>query len=305
KITDIDIIIGGPPCQAYSLVGRARDENGMEDDKRNYLYKLYIRFLAEYSPKAFIFENVPGILTASNGTIFKNLKAYMRRVGYNIEARKLDASEFGVSQKRKRVIIVGWRKDLEFKYPFVETKDSKHIVNDILKDLPFLNAGEACKSFDYNFYVSKALKAQKLRNSEDVLTHHISRTNIARDLEIYKTVVNVWNLEKRRLKYTELNDELITHNNLKSFLDRFKVVAGDEKYSHTVVAHISKDGHHYIHPDIEQNRSLTVREAARLQSFPDDYYFEGPRTSNFVQIGNAVPPLMAEKLAIWFKQNIK
>ncbi|MGF7060713.1 DNA cytosine methyltransferase [Brassicibacter mesophilus] len=300
----IDLIIGGPPCQAFSLVGRARDENNMEDDPRNYLYKLYIRFLTKYKPKAFVFENVPGILTAFKGNLFKNLQAYMKRVGYNIEACKLDARDFGVLQSRKRIIIVGWRKDLEFYYPSIEPVNIDYTVNDIFNDLPKIRAGEKYTKFKYVCKPNRYLLDTKLRNDDDVITHHIARPNNERDLEIYRIAVNKWNCEKARIKYTDLPERLRTHNNLSSFLDRFKVVAGDEKYSHTVVAHISKDGHHYIHSDIIQNRSITVREAARIQSFPDDYFFEGPRTSNFVQIGNAVPPLMAEKIAIWFSDKL-
>lgn len=304
KNEEIDLIIGGPPCQAYSLVGRARDENNMEDDPRNYLYKLYIRFLTKYKPKAFVFENVPGILTAFKGNLFKNLQAYMKRVGYNIEAHKLDARDFGVLQSRKRIIIVGWRKDLQFYYPSMESFNIDYIVNDIFNDLPKIRAGEAYTKFKYARKPNKYLLDTKLRSYDDIVTHHIARPNNERDLEIYQIAVDKWNSERARIKYTDLPERLITHNNLDSFLDRFKVVAGDEKYSHTVVAHISKDGHHYIHPDILQNRSITVREAARIQSFPDDYFFEGPRTSNFVQIGNAVPPLMAEKIAYWFKDKL-
>lgn len=301
---EIDLVIGGPPCQAYSLVGRARDENRMEDDPRNYLYKLYIRFLNRYQPKAFVFENVPGILTAFNGNLFKNLKSYMKRVGYNIEAHKIDAKDLGVLQSRKRIIIIGWRKDLEFAYPTFELCNIECAVNDILSDLPKLSAGEIYRGFTYREKACQYLLKSKIRNKNDIVTHHISRPHIDRDLDIYKLAVDKWNRENARIKYTDLPEELRTHKNLTSFLDRFKVVAGDEKYSHTIVAHISRDGHHYIHPDIEQNRSLTVREAARIQSFPDNYFFEGPRTANFVQIGNAVPPLMAEKIAFWFKERL-
>lgn len=297
---EIDIVIGGPPCQAYSLVGRARDENNMENDPRNYLYKLYIRFLSRYQPKAFVFENVPGILTAFKGEIFRNLKAYMKRVGYNIEAHQIDAKDLGVLQSRKRIIIVGWRKDLEFSYPVIEVNNLNYIVNDILEDLPKLRAGEIYKKFSYRDKPNEYLLDNKIRCENDIITHHVARPNKERDLKIYELTVDKWNKEKRRIKYVDLPENLRTHNNLTSFLDRFKVVAGDKEYSHTIVAHISKDGHHYIHPDINQNRSITVREAARIQSFPDDYYFEGSRTSNFVQIGNAVPPLMSEKIANWF-----
>lgn len=301
---EIDLIIGGPPCQAYSLVGRARDENNMEDDPRNYLYKLYVRFLTKYKPKAFVFENVPGILTAFDGNIFRNIQAYMKRVGYNIEAHKIDARDFGVLQSRKRIIIIGWRKDLEFCYPAIEPCNFNYTVNDILTDLPKLNAGETYTKFTYRKKPNHYLLSTKLRETGDVLTHHIARPHIQRDLDIYKIAVNKLNSEMTRIKYTDLPEELRTHNNLESFLDRYKVVAGNQKYAHTMVAHISRDGHHYIHPDITQNRSITVREAARIQSFPDDYYFEGSRTSNFVQIGNAVPPLMSEKIAQWFKARL-
>ena len=301
----VDLIIGGPPCQAYSLVGRARDENSMEDDPRNYLYKLYVRFLTRYQPKAFVFENVPGILTAFKGTLFKNLQAYMKRVGYNIEARKLNAKYFGVLQDRKRIIIVGWRKDIEYQFPLVEPQNEGCIVNDILNDLPELSSGQATTNSNYKLPNHNLLERIGIREDGDNVTHHEARPNIQRDLDIYKIVVDKWNNERRRLKYTDLPEHLITHKNLTSFLDRFKVVAGNEHYSHTIVAHISKDGHHYIHPDISQNRSITVREAARIQSFPDNYFFEGPRTSNFVQIGNAVPPLMAEKLGDWFRKRLE
>lgn len=137
-----------------------------------------------------------------------------------------------------------------------------------------------------------------MRTKDDVLTHHNCRPNIDRDIKIYRRAVELWNDGHKRLNYNDLPDELKTHKNRHSFTDRFKVVEGDESCCHTILAHLSKDGHYFIHPDIEQNRSITVREAARIQSFPDSYFFEGARTSQFVQIGNAVPPMMAKGIAM-------
>lgn len=297
KQSSVDIIIGGPPCQAYSLVGRSRDPYRKERDPRNFLYKQYVKFLVRYKPKVFIFENVPGILNAAKGNLFSDVKKYMDEAGYNIEAKVLDASKFGVLQKRKRVIIFGWRKGLKFSYPTFEDVNHNYKVEDLFSDLPELIPGESIQYGRYKNQSTEYLKQFNIRESNDMLLQHTCRPHNDRDRKIYKEIITVWNEENRRLKYNALPKSLITHNNLKSFLDRFKVVAADQEYSHTIVAHIAKDGHYYIHPDIKQLRSLSIREAARIQSFPDNFYFEGPRTSIFTQIGNAVPPLMAEGIA--------
>lgn len=300
----VDVIIGGPPCQAYSLVGRARDPYNKEHDPRNYLYKQYIRFLKRYQPRMFVFENVPGILTASKGELFEDVKRYIDEAGYNIDAKILDASDFGVLQQRKRVILIGWMKGTAYSYPDFNQVNHLYTVNDLLSDLPQMHPGEKILYGDYMTAPTKYLESSGIRKSSDRLIQHITRQHNERDREIYKLAIDLWNTKQERIKYNELPEHLITHRNRKSFLDRFKVVAANLPFSHTMVAHIAKDGHHYIHPDIEQRRSLSVREAARIQSFPDDYFFEGPRTAMFTQIGNAVPPMMAEQIAKKIKHQL-
>ncbi len=299
-IKAIDVIIGGPPCQAYSLVGRAQSshmEIPMKEDPRNYLYKLYARFLKRYQPRMFVFENVTGIESANGGTTWKNIQKYLKRVGYEIECREQNAYSFGVLQNRRRMIIVGWLKGSGLKYPdFLKIKTNA-VVNDLFRDLPALHPGEKGNKYA-RAKASKYVVDNGIRTPDDVLTLHNSRPNIDRDIKIYKRAVELWNDGHKRLNYNDLPEELKTHKNRHSFVDRFKVVEGDEPCCHTILAHLSKDGHYFIHPDIEQNRSITVREAARIQSFPDNYFFEGPRTSQFVQIGNAVPPMMAKGIAM-------
>lgn len=302
----VDVIIGGPPCQAYSMAGRAKQKKLQEEqktDKRNYLYKFYCRFLKKYQPEMFVFENVPGLLTANQGKYFRNLQAYLKRVGYQIDWRTLNASDYGVLQNRKRIIIVGWK--IGSNYTFPELKPIKHnyLVNDLLSDLPAIQAGE--ENNEYAGEASKYLKRFSLRTKNDVLTYHIARPHIERDKEIYRKTIQAWQNGHQRLKYSSLPAELKTHKNVSSFLDRFKIVEGDMPACHTMMAHISKDGHYFIHPDIEQVRSITVREAARIQSFPDNYYFEGGRTAAFTQIGNAVPPLMAKAIALKLKEQLE
>ena len=310
-IEKVDVIIGGPPCQAYSLVGRAQSSHmivPMEDDPRNELYKMYVQFLTKYQPRMFVFENVAGIKTARGGQAFKNLQMYMKRVGYELDYHELNAKDFGVLQSRKRVIIVGWLKGTGYEYPKFDIVQSKAEVWDLLRDLPPLVPGQEAREHTINDTrrLKKYVKENAVRLKEDVLTAHVARSHTAQDIEIYKRTINLWfeNERHERLKYDALPENLKTHRNRTSFVDRFKVVEGDMEYCHTILAHLSKDGHYFIHPDIDQHRSITVREAARLQSFPDSFYFEGPRTAQFVQVGNAVPPMMAKTIADKLKEQL-
>lgn len=296
KGKQIDVIVGGPPCQAYSLVGRSRDKNKMKNDPRNFLYKEYAKFLKKYEPKVFVFENVMGLITAEKGSYFKNMQAYFKRIGYELDYTIQKSEHFGVLQKRRRIILIGWQKGTDFKYPKFDKLKEKFTIDQILSDLIKLKPGDQKNVTNYATPTTAYLEKFELRNRVNFVTQHIARPHNERDLKIYKIAINKWLEKSKRLKYPDLPTELKTHKNEKSFVDRYKVV-DINGLSHTMVAHIAKDGHHYIYPDNKQIRSISVREAARIQSFPDDFFFEGGRTAAFRQIGNAVPPLMAKEIA--------
>lgn len=303
----LDLIVGGPPCQAYSLVGRARDKEKMIGDKRNYLYILYAEFLKKYHPRYFVFENVTGLLSAKDidGELYLNkMFRLFKECGYSTEYKTLNAKDFGVLQNRSRIIIIGKYGEHKDFYPDIPLVDNQWSVGELFKDLPSIKSGEGIYGLveTKNYHGDYLYKANIKDSNYEPVTLHCARPNTEQDLKIYKKAVRLWDREKKRIKYTDLPKKLQSQNNTDSFLDRYKVVAADLPYSQTVVAHIAKDGHYFIHPDIKQNRSLTPREAARLQTFPDNYYFESAsgkpsRTSAFKQIGNAVPVLLAEKIA--------
>lgn len=302
----LNLIVGGPPCQAYSIVGRARDKDQMRNDKRNYLYVYYAKFLERYQPEYFVFENVTGLLSAksSQGIFYlESMRNVFRDLGYETEYRILAADEYGVLQSRKRVVIVGHRGPQTGFFPEPNKWHPGVTVKEVLEDLPHIQAGEgSALPCTTSHYEGKYLYDAGIRNDTVAVTWHDARPHSEQDKTIYRIAIEKWNKDKQRLQYQDLPQDLRTHKNITCFTDRFKVVAADLPSAQTVVAHISKDGHHYIHPDINQNRSLTPREAARIQTFPDDYYFETEsgvpgRTPVFHQIGNAVPVLLAEKIA--------
>ena len=284
----VDIIVGGPPCQAYSVIGRARMKDKVFDDPRNNLYQYYVEFLVKYQPKMFVFENVMGIRSAKNGEPFEDLKRLVDEAGYTMIDKIQIASEHGVLQNRQRVIIIGWKKDTNFHYPELKIEKNKYeVLNDLFIDLPERKHGEGqlCAPVKYTKPLSemKYLKKSDIRNDIfDFTTQHIARPHNENDREIYRRAVVLWREQRKRINYAELPEDLQKHTNKVSFLNRFQVVNHDG-YCHTVVAHIAMDGHYYIYPTlnptIENVRSITIREAARIQSFPDDYYFEGSRSA--------------------------
>ncbi len=308
---ELDLLIGGPPCQAYSIVGRSRDPKGMVADNRNHLYKCYAKFLEKYRPKVFVFENVLGLLSAKDRDGASYLDAMRRlfsKLGYDTRFRILSAKDYGVLQNRRRVVLVGHCEGSTAVYPEPRRWAPDVTVSEAFGGLPPLSAGEGDVAPCHRLPCKSTWQVEAGVSGSLPLTWHQARPHTERDLEIYRIAVTEWNERRSRLRYSTLPPHLKTHRNKAAFMDRFKVVAGNLPFAHTVVAHICKDGHYYIHPDIEQNRSITPREAARLQTFPDDYYFEGvglrpSRTHAFRQIGNAVPVLLSRGIAARIRED--
>lgn len=380
--SDPTILIGGPPCQAYSLAGRARNKGiiGYEaaKDHRHFLYKEYIRIIGKLRPDAFIMENVKGILSSKvdGEHIFDRVLCDLRASGGNADSyiilplvlssdkkrhsgHIIKSEEFGIPQRRHRVILLGIRKDVMAKIPSLKLAsatlkpiEGQSTVASVLEgmsplrsglskviDTPenwrkivstaFQSASKACAaSCPSQPELAKGLLnyAVKLSNADDLpgrssdivtaanserlndwlsdnqllaLPNHETRGHMEADLSRYAFAAMFSELYQRSPNAKEYPADLApAHSNWESgkFSDRFRV-QGWTNPSTTITSHISKDGHYFIHPDPMQCRSLTVREAARLQTFPDNYFFEGNRTQQFVQVGNAVPPLLARQIA--------
>ncbi len=303
KAGGIDIIIGGPPCQAYSVAGRVRDENGMKDDYRNYLFEHYLNVVNRYKPRVFIFENVPGLLSAMpDGTpITRLIRQGFEGIGYEIvddlkAYAKINASDYGVPQHRERLIILGIRKNIcekpqEILHDFYKNilpkykSKTKKTVEEAIGDLPAL----------YPIITEKtSLKRIGYTKSECNITWHKARHHSLRDVEIYgmlaEDILSGENKYADSKSLSELYEERV---GAKSPIHRYHVLRKDEP-STTIISHLDRDGNRFIHYDPKQCRDITPREAARIQSFDDDFDFIGNQTDTYIMIGNAVPPILAK-----------
>lgn len=288
----VDFIVGGPPCQAYSMV--LRHKKGIECDDRCFLYKLYGKFLEHYKPYGFVFENVVGLLSAAGGKHYKELNELFKGYGYDLYPLILHANDYGVLQTRKRLLIIGWKENTIFDGNAPDVIENKWTTKDIFSDLPDIQANS--RSEQYKSEPTEYLEHFGLRSKDDVLTWHQARPLNEIDRQKYIYAVKEKLEHNRRISYLEFDDDLQTMKRVNAFTDRFKVI-DPNGLSQTIVAHLAKDGHYYIYPSLKYVRSISVREAARLQSFPDNFFFEGSRSAAFKQIGNAVPPLLSEAIA--------
>ncbi|MGF6835757.1 DNA (cytosine-5)-methyltransferase 1 [Paenarthrobacter sp. TE4293] len=364
------VLIGGPPCQAYSLAGRSRRTNDktFQDDHKHFLYLEYLHIIEKFRPSVFVMENVKGLLSAVNGgrQMFDLIRGDLTNpapgLEYNLFSMVeesdiaelspssfiIKAEDYGIPQKRHRVILVGIRKDSGYGAPKILTKETPVTVKDAIGNLPKVRSTVSRTVDPLGFKwadvrrssvsLARALTPtlgsdfaelttlepmskgapegpgdQVLNKDSAKIFHewiqqdaapstlqHHARGHMEKDLERYFLLASKAPSFERSPKVRDLPRQFWPlHKNVDSdsmpFEDRFRVQIWD-KPSTTIVSHIAKDGHYYIHPDPEQMRSFTVREAARLQTFPDNYFFCGNRTQQFTQVGNAVPPLLAFKI---------
>lgn len=384
------LLIGGPPCQAYSLVGRSRNKGISNSDHRVHLYKEYLRIIAKHQPTVFVMENVKGLLSANvdgermfdlikndlqdPNSVFPDLKSSKYKVysfvkqpesfnlmGFPIYKDNTDfliqSEKFGIPQRRHRVILLGVREDIKYDGKHILETKKQLSLEKVIDGLPKIRSGIGRQIIGKNekgnhkyAKIENSLEnwsnavydsANKLTsefpniNPEDFkilpenqganfipieldeknnplfnswykdkrlsgVLNHETRTHLKEDLCRY-LFSSIYLKEKGN--FPKLRDYpewlLPEHKNAKGgkFADRFRTQRPDIPAT-TITSHISKDGHYFIHYDSKQCRSLTVREAARIQTFPDNYYFCGTRTHQYHQVGNAVPPYLARKIAI-------
>ena len=319
KRGDARVVIGGPPCQGFSVAGRVKlaslgNGNGAKadprfiDDPRNLLYKSFVKFIAYLKPDVVVMENVTGMISYKDGAVVKEIERNLAELGYpHCDHRVLNAADYGVPQMRNRVFFMATRRGLTVSWPkpthvqktkstVMDTKAPNYHVTvwDAISDLPRIKRpakNTKIKNLQLKYSKSPSCDFQKkMRGTMTRVDNNMTRWHRKKDLEVFDHM-------KPGDRWADLspNDKNKIGYNDDSFNDKWRRLPL-HKPSWTVTSHLSKDGYMFIHP--KQNRTISVREAARLQSFPDRFVFEGSRSSQFKQIGNAVPPLLARAIAL-------
>jgi DNA (cytosine-5)-methyltransferase 1 len=296
-----DAIVGGPPCQGWSNVGRGKlrslktkSGRDVEGDPRNHLYENFLRTIDHFRPRVAVMENVPGMLSHKGLNVAELIAESMDGIGYKTTWAVLNAMDYGVPQVRNRLFFVGVRHDLGIGFRFPEFSDAAGkrrypltTVRDAIADLPTLQNGGRNWILPYTEKTGISAYAKLMRKQADRKTvfDHVCRTQNDDDLEAFR-------LMKQGGLYRDLPARLKRYRE-DIFDDKYKKLYWDRQ-SWCVTAHLSKDCYTHIHPS--QARTISVREAARLQSFPDSFYFGGNMGNKFQMIGNAVPPLLAQRI---------
>jgi len=313
---DLDAVVGGPPCQGFSTIGRVKIASVSNQhprfvrDARNDLYREFIRIVGDLQPVCFVMENVQGLISYRNGKILSDIEKSFMKLGYRVEWKVLNAVNFGVPQVRKRIFFIGtrlkdtsiiWPQETHGHAPQGNTSSSVHLeppvtVWDAIGDLPEPVLGRPRLSdVEMDYDREPFSKYQKWARQGSIKIHnHIARQHTSRDIRAFSIMK-----EGQRWKDLPPSIKKLYGYRDDIFHDKMRRLRRDQP-SWTVVAHLHKDGYMYIHPT--QPRTITVREAARLQSFPDRFIFRGSRTDQFRQVGNAVPPLLARAVALTVRE---
>jgi len=275
---EIDVIIGGPPCQGLSVAGKR-----IADDPRNKLYQAYLSFIEHYDPKALVLENVPAIKSLYDGKIADAISSDFSDYGYNVQIDTLTASDYGVPQKRKRTFFIA-TKNKKFSFPKSTTPDNPITTYDAISDLPLLQFSSGANEMEYPRQPMNDYQ-KYMRNNSKKLYNHLAVNHRKRTKKIISMVPDGGNYKDLPPDLQDTRKVNIAWTRMDSKEPCFTIDAGHN--------------HHFHY---KANRVPTVRESARIQSFKDDFIFHGKKTSQFRQVGNAVPPLLSEIIAKKLKE---
>ncbi len=286
----IDLVAGGPPCQPFSRAGRAKIRSlineGMRDevDARKELWRSFIDVVLALRPRAVLMENVPDMAIGDDLAVIRAISNVLEGAGYFVDYRLLDAWRHGVPQHRKRFILQARNDGALPVWP--APTEYRPTVRDAIEDLPSLDDTTGGRELPYTGQPSSALAKTLRDDAADVIYDHMTRPVRDDDREAFELMTS-------STLYSDLPEHLRRYRS-DTFNDKYKRLDWDD-LSRTITAHIAKDGYWYIHP--AEHRTLTVREAARIQTFPDSFRFAGTRSDAFRQIGNAVPPALGRTVA--------